>query len=289
MPLPLPTIEVPSQPVRRVGLLDAAVVRDMTNPHMMSVGAQWEAESCTKARLYPAPCQEPPYDSFTYDPREALRAVYAFNVYASEICTPVGTSLREAHRRVRTRLELGAQTGVEAALWGGAGTIQGVFQLMNTATLVTPVTAATTLVEAVSTLEQTAAGLGDGPILIHARPRMAAYMGARGLLDAGPFSPSLPASAKELKRTHLGSTVVFGGGYAGTSPDDATAPSATQEYMFATGRVLIWQSAVVDGPPEGVGDQTLNLTTNQRAIFAYRTYGISVECFAAAVQVTRAG
>lgn len=289
MALPLPTIEVPSQPVRRVGLLDAAVVRDMTDLHMRSVGAQYEAESCTKSRLYPAPCQAPPYDAFTYDPREALRAVYAFNVYASEICTPVGTTLAEAHRRVRARLALGAQTAVEASLWGGNATIQGVFQLMNTATLVTPVAAATTLVEALSTLEQTAVGLGDGPIFIHARPRMAAYMASRNLLDEGPFPPDLPASAKGLKRTHLGSTVVFGGGYAGTSPDDATAPSATQEYMFATGRVLIWQSAVVEGPPEGVGDPTLNTTTNQRAIFAYRTYGISVECFAAAVQVTRAG
>lgn len=290
MPLPLPTIEIPSQPVRRVGLIDAAVVADINDVHMQTAGAQWESESCTKARLYPVACQTPPYNAITYDPREAFRTVYAFDVYASEICTPVGTSVREAHRRVGARLALGAQTAIERALWGATGDpVTSVFQAMQAATLVTPVAAATTLVEAVSTLEQTAAGLTDGPILIHARPRMAAYMGTRGLLDTGPFSPALPASAKALKRTHLGSTVVFGGGYSGNAPDGTTAPSATQEYMFATGRVFLWQSEDIDGPPDGVNDPTLNTTTNQRTVFKYRTVALSVECFAAAVQVTRAG
>ena len=290
MPLPLPTIEVPSQPVRRAGLLDAAVVSDLTDTHIQTAGAQWESESCTKSRLYPTACQAPPYNAITYDPREAFRTIYAYNIFASEICTPVGTSLQEAHRRVRTRLALGAQTAIERALWGtSTDPVVGVFQAMQTAALVTPVAAATTLVEAVSTLEQTAVGLADGPILIHARPRMAAYMGTRGLIDMGPYSPTLPASAKALKRTHFGSTVVFGGGYSGNAPDGTTAPGATQEYMFATGRIFVWQSEVIDAPPEGTPDPTLNLGNNQRAMFAYKTVAISVECFAAAVQVTRAG
>jgi hypothetical protein len=290
MPLPLPTIEIPSQPTRRVGLIDAAVVADIADVHMATAGAQWESESCTKARLYPTACATPPYNAITYDPREAFRTAYAFNVYASEICTPVGTTLSEAHRRVRARLALGAQTAIERALWGvSTDPVVGVFQAMNTAGLVTTVGPATALVEAVSLLEQQAATLSDGPILIHARPRMASYMGSRGLIDTGPFAPALPASAKALKRTHMGSTVVFGGGYSGNAPDGTTAPSATQEYMFATGRIFLWQSGDVDGPPEGVGDPTLNTTTNQRTIFAYRTVALSVECFAAAVQVTRAG
>jgi hypothetical protein len=290
VPLPLPTIEVPSQPVRRPGLLDAAVVADLADVHMATAGAQWESESCTKSRLYPTACATPPYNPITYDPREAFRTVYAFNVYASEICTPVGTTLREAHRRVNTRLQLGAQTAMERALWGtSADPVVGVFQAMQAATLVTTVGPATTLVEAVSLLEQQAVTLADGPILLHARPRMAAYMAKNGLIDQGPFSPTLPASAKVLKRTQLGSTIVFGGGYSGNAPDGTTAPSATQEYMFATGRIFLWQSEVIDGPPEGVFDPTLNTTTNQRTIFAYRTVGLSVECFAAAVQVTRAG
>lgn len=287
MALPLPTIEIPSQPQRRVGLLDAAVVRDMPDVHMATAGAQWESESCTPSRLYPTACRDVTYDSFTYDARESFRSIYAFNVFASEVCTPVGTTLAEAHARVRRRLMLGEQTAVEKALWGSqTANVTGVFEQMQAATLVTAVAAASTVVEGISTLEQTAAGLGDGPILLHARPRMAAYMGSKGLLDAGPFPPSLPASAKDLKRTHYGSTVVFGSGYRGSSPT-GTAPDATTETVYATGRIFIWQGPVIDAPPDGV-DATLNRTTNQRTVFAYRTYGLSVECFAAACTITRA-
>lgn len=288
MPLPLPTIEIPSQPIRRVGLFDAAVMAPMPDVHMETAGAQWESESCTRSRLYPTACRDVAYDAFTYDARENFRTVYAFNVFASEVCTPVGTTLAEAHRRVRARLALGAQTAVETALWGSqTANVLGVFQQMNTAALVTPVAAATTVVEGISVLEQTAVGLADGPIFLHARPRMGAYMGSKGVLDAGPFPPSVPASLRDLKRTHFGSTVVYGAGYRGSSPDNVTAPDATTETVFATGRIFIWRSEVRDGPPAGV-DATLNRTTNQRTVFAVQTYGVSVECFAASCLITRA-
>lgn len=287
MPQPLPTIEIPSQPDRRVGLLDAAVVRDIPDVHMFTAGAQWESESCTKSRLYPTLCRDVAYDAFTYDARENFRTIYAFNVFASEVCTPVGTTLQEAKRRVRTRLQLGEQTAVESALWGSTtANVTGIFEQMQAGGLVTAVAAASTVVEGVSLLEQTSVGLADGPIFLHARPRMAAYMGSKGVLDQGPFPPALPASAKALKRTHLGSTVVFGSGYRGSSPAGA-APDATTETVYATGRIFIWQGPVEDGPPGGV-DATLNRTTNQRTVFAWRTYGMSVECFAAASTFTRA-
>ena len=287
--LPLPTIEVPSTPpARRPGLLDAAVgPLPMTEPHMRTAGAQWESQSCTKGRLYPTLCRDVPYDAFTYDAREAFRTVYAFNVFASEICTPVGTTLAEAHARVNNRLQLGLQTAIETAFWGSStANVAGVIQQMQAGGLVTATAAAATPVEGVSLLEQQASDLGDGPIFLHARPRMAAYLAKNGLIDTGPFPPSEPASARDLRRTHMGSTIVFGAGYKGTSPDNATAPDATKEYMIATGRVFIWLSDVIDGPPDGV-DSTLNRTTNQRTVFAYRSVGISTECYAVATQVTR--
>lgn len=289
MPLPLPTIEVPSTPpMRRAGLLDAAVgPLPMADTHMRTAGGQWESESCTKSRLYPNACRDVPYDAFVYDPRESFRAIYPYNVFASEICTPVGTSLTEAHRRVRARLDLGLQTAVETALWGSAtANVTSVFQQMNTAALVTVTAASATPTEAVSLLEQQASDLGDGPIFLHARPRMAAYLAKNGLIDEGPIAPSVPTGLRDLKRTHMGSTYVFGAGYKGTSPDNATAPDATKEYMFATGRVFVWLADVVDAPPDGV-DATLNRVNNQRTVFAYRSVGISVECYAAATQVTR--
>ena len=287
MPLPLPTIKVPSQPTPRVGLLTAAVGPwDMPDVHMETAGAQWESESCTDGRLYPTACRDVPYDTFVYDAREAYRTVFAFNVYASEICTPVGTTLAEAHARVNRRLQLGAQTAVERALWGGNGSnVMGVFEQMQAAGLVTAVAGTAGPVESLSLLEQTVYGLYDGPVFIHARPRMAPYFATRGLFDQGPADPTLTAAQKQLKRTHNGSFYVFGSGYSGNDPT-GVVPSATIETVYATGRVFIWRSEV-RSPPEGL-DVLLNRTTNQRAIFAVQTYAISVECVAAAVTVTRA-
>lgn len=287
MALPLPTIEVPSQPSPRAGLLTAAVgPLDMPDVHMETAGAQWEAEACTDGRLYPTACRDVAYDTFVYDAKEALRTVYAFNVYASEVCTPVGTTLREAHARVNRRLALGEQTAVERGLWGGNGVnVTGVFEQMQAAGLVTPVAGTPGPVEALSLLEQTAAGLYDGPIFIHARPRMAAWFGRRGLYDNGPLPPTVTGSLREHKRSWFGSTFVFGSGYSGEKPD-GTDPTSTVETIYATGRVFVWRSEV-RSPAAGI-DVLLNRTTNQRAIFAVRTFAISVECFAAAVTVTRA-
>lgn len=287
MAQPLPTIKVSSQPSPRVGLLTAAVgPLDMPDVHVETAGAQWESESCTDDRLYPTLCRDVPYDAFIYDAREAYRAVYAFNVYASEICTPVGTTLEEAHARVNNRLILGRQTAVEKALWGGNGSnVTGVFEQMQAAGLVTAVAGTAGPVESLSLLEQTAAGLYDAPLLIHARPRMAPYFATRGVIDTGPPAPSLTASQKELKRTHNQNFFVFGGGYAGSSPT-GTVPDATTETIYATGRVFIWASEVRS--PAGGQDVLLNRTNNQRAIFAVQTFAISVECLAAAVTVTRA-
>jgi hypothetical protein len=177
---------------------------------------------------------------------------------------------------------------VEKALWGGNGSnVTGVFEQMQAAGQVSTVGAAGIgPIEAVSILEQTAANLYDGPLLLHARPRMAAYLANRGQLDTGPVSPSVPRSALELKRTHFGTTVVFGAGYSGASPAGAAA-DATTETMYITGRVLVWRSAQVRDALESGIDVLLNRTTNQRAIFAVRTYAIAVECVAAAAVVTR--
>lgn len=286
MPLPLPTIEVGSQPSPRVGLLTAAVgPMDLGDVHVTTAGAQFESEACTDDRLYPTACRDVPYDAFVYDNREALRTVYAFNVYASEICTPVGTTLAEAHARVNRRLVLGEQTAVEKGLWGGnGGNVVGIFEQMQAASLVTAVPGTAGPIESLSLLEQTAAGLYDGRINIHARPRMAAYFANRGLIYTGARRTGEKA---DLSYSHFGSEFVFGAGYAGSSPT-GTAPDATTETVYATGRILMWRSGVTS-PGEGLPhvDPLLNRTTNQRAIFAVRTYAVAVECFAAAVTVTR--
>lgn len=285
MPLPLPTIEVSSRPSPRVGLLTAAVgPMDFSDVHVTTAGAQYEAEACTDARFYPTACLDVPYEAFVYDAREQMRRVYAFNVYASEVCTPVGTSVREAHARVNRRLQLGEQTAVEAMLWGGGGTLTGIFEQMQAGGLVTAVAGTAGPIESLSLLEQTGSGLYDGRMNIHARPRMAAYFANRGLIYTGARRTG---EKPDLSYTHFGSEYVFGAGYKGSSPAGAV-PDATTETIYATGRILVWRSDIVS-PGEGQmsADPLLNRTTNQRSVFALRTYALAVECFAAAVTVTR--
>jgi hypothetical protein len=258
---------------------------DLGDVHVTTAGAQYEAEACTDARLYPTACRDVPYDTFVYDNREALRTIYAFNVYASEICTPVGTTLREAHARVQRRLVLGEQTAVEKGLWGGnGGNVVGIFEQMQAAGQITAVAGTSGPIESLSLLEQTGAGLYDGRLNIHARPRMAAYFANRNLFYTGPRRAG---ELNDLNYSSFGSQFIFGAGYAGTTPAGG-APDATTETIYATGRILMWRSGIVS-PGEGMPhvDPLLNRTTNQRAIFALRTYAVAVECFAAAVTVTR--
>lgn len=286
MPLPLPTIEItPKTPQSGLGLLTACPPLDWPDePHLQTAGGQFEAEAATASRLYPTACRDVAYDAISFDAKEALAGIYAFNVYASEICTPVGTSEAEAYARVNRRLALGEQAAVEQALWGGnASNVTGIFQALNTAGRVTAVGTTPGVVEGLALLEQNLKTAYDGPTYVHARPMMAPYFGNR-ILYLGD---------DDLVRGHLQShnrsLMVFGNGYAGSSPDNATAPSTTTETVFATGRVFIWRTGVVS--PRGGTHSFVDSPTvlpNQRRVFALRTYAIGIEGPLYATTITRA-
>lgn len=274
MPLPAMVIDPLGLPALPNGLLEAATGPLDLPIHAQTSGATYVSDSCGEGRLYPAPCITPPYPTQILDPSDSQLQVYVFNVYASLICGSMSYPFAEADRRVRARLRMGEARAVELAFWGGDATVDSVIHQLHLASAVTTLAGpAASAKEAVSLLEQQMAGVYGGLPLIHARPRMGAYLGAAGVL-----------TERNPARTHYGSTVVLGAGYAGNSPDEVTAPDATSEYMLATGRVIIWRSDVVVPPTI----QVLNRTTNQLGLTATRTYGIAVECGAAAVQVTRA-
>jgi hypothetical protein len=281
VPLPLPTIEItPKTPTTGLGLLTAVPPGDITDTHVQTVGGQFEAEASTPGRLSPTACRDVAYDPIVFDPREVLRTVYAFNVYASEICTPVGTSADEAYGRVNRRLELGEQAAVEQALWGGNGSnVLGIFQQLNTAGLVTAVGATPGVVEGLALVEQALKAAYDGPTFVHARPMMAPFFGNRQVyLDD-------QLTQRGHLQSHNRSVFVFGNGYAGSTPDNATAPSVTAETIFATGRIFIQRSGVVS--PKG-GTHSFVDTQNQRRVYAMRTYAIGIEGPVYATTITRA-
>lgn len=287
MALPLAQLATPDPfPPRTGTLLDAAVGPSDMPPGAASVGAQWLNEVCGSAHLYPAACQAPPYPAKVIDVGGTMITAYPFTVYASYICPPVGTSDADSVRRTRLRFQLSEAELVERAFWGGnaAEGVTGVLEQMVVATTATELAASANAVEAISLLEQQAAAVHyNGPLLIHARPRMNAYLAYRGLIQDYSSRGDQPVS-------YLGSRYVFGYGYQGNKPD-GTVPSGTAENIYITGRVFIWRDPeVFVSPPE----QMLITGTgaggaNQRVMIASRAYAIGVECLAATTLVTRGG
>lgn len=279
MPLPPAIIAAPTPPPVRKGLFVAATGPMPMPAHMQTTGATWWSEACGSTHLYPPACASPPYPSFTYDTQDGLFTVYPFVVYASEVCTPVADSVADAERKVRERLRLGEQHAAERALWGGGDGVTGIFETLEAAGKVTHLADSPTVVEAVSLLEQQAATAKyHGPLIIHARPRMSAYFADRMVVR-----PWHNGDGDHLY-TQYESEVVFGSGYSGNKWD-GTAPSATAETVYVTGRLLVWrEEEVFVSPP----NQVLDKTTNQRGVLAIRAYAIGVECLVAGTVTTRA-
>lgn len=278
MTLPPFVLDAPSGPDIRYGLLDAAMGPMPMPRHAIASGAQWLSTACGGAHLYPPQCATPPYPSFTMDPSDGIVAAYSFAVYASEVCTPVASEYEAAKLRVAERFRLGESRAVEQALWGGGGGVTGIFEQIHAITPITTLTASTTA-EALSLLEQQIAGTSayNGQVMIHARPRMSAYMAKNGLMRS-----RVPSDQRDTY-SWFGSKMVFGSGYPGKSPA-GVAPDATTETMYGTGRILIWRE---EGPLQFSPPEVLDRTTNQRGIYAARAYMIGVECDVAAVTVTR--
>ncbi len=285
----LPAAQLPTpQPyaaVRPGGLIDAAVGPMDMDPHVQTSGAQWLQEVCGSGHLYPAACTTPPYQARAVDAGGVMISAYPFVAYASEVCTPVGTTDADAERRARLKLQLSETQQVERAFWGGGEGVTGVLEQMEAAGRITHLADSGNVIEAVSLLEQQAATAQyTGPLLIHARPRMAAYLGHRQAVR-DVMRPDDPA------QSYYGSRFVFGTGYSGNKWD-GTAPSATAETMYVTGRVFLWREPTVFvSPPEQmlISGAAGSGGTNQRIMYASRAWAIGVECFAAGTVVTRGG
>lgn len=271
MPLPAYILDPLGPPSVPDSLLDAAVGPLPLPAHAITPGMSFEADSCGEARLYPAPCATPPYPARVLDTGDGLVAAFPFNVYVTQVCGTFGHDFAEADRRIRAKLAVAEARAVERAFWGAVVGTDGVDDVVGQIGQVS-LAASASVVEAVSLLEQQIATVYGGEGIIHARPRMAAYMADRGQIMPGP-----------VPRTAAGTRVVFGRGYGGIGPANE-AVGATTEYMFVTGRVILWRDDVFVSKPT----DALDRTTNQLGMYAMRNYAIAVECGAASTLVTRA-
>jgi len=262
----------PVLPQRPYGLFDVALgPMDFPVPGAVGGGVMYQPDACEDDVFLVAMNCPPITGTKSFSAIEAVVSGGPFTVMTSYTCGSIGYTFAEAERRVRARLSLREQRGVEKRLWQGStgtlGTIPGLFASATT------IGAAGCVTEAVEMLEQQLADAGTLDGIIHARPGMAAHFSSSHLYGA---------PQGRVKRTEYGTRISFGQGYAGTGPT-GQAVDATTEWVYATGRVLIWGGEVFV-PPAG---QVLNRSTNQLSLVAERPFAVAVECGIWAVSVTR--
>ncbi len=263
-------IDPPPPPVALPGLFDVALgPMPFPVPGAVGGGVTYIPDACGDSFLWDMQCP-PVSGAKTFQALPAAVTGLPFAVYSSYTCSIVGFDYEEASRRVRTRLTLEEQKGVEKRFWGGAAA-PGAF-LAGLLRGATTLTTASCTALGISQLEQALADNGIEGGIIHARPFMM------------PFFANLHVLEKRGRgwQTPMGTAIVFGQGYDGTGPA-GEAVTATTEWMYATGRVPIWQDAEMFVPPVDV----LNRTDNTLSLVAERVYAVGIECGKWAVQVTR--
>jgi hypothetical protein len=272
--------DAPPPPPRPYGIFDVALgPMPMPVPQVESFGLIYVPDDCVSDTfLYGIQCP-PVSGSKTFTAIEAPISGAPFAVIASYTCSAVGYTLTEAEQRVRTRLSLREQMAVERRIWQGQlgggsvlGNIPGLFRSatsLGTASCVT---------EATEMLEQALATNGVIGGMLHARWGMNSHMANSHLLLQG----GLQRSGRTIT-THLGTPIVFGEGYDGTGPS-GEAPTTDVEYMYASGRILVWRNEDVIVPP---AREVFNQSTNILNLFAERQYAVAVECGVWSVAVTR--
>lgn len=269
-------IDPPPPPVRPYGLFDVALgPMPFPDEHVGNYGLIYVPDACQgDIFLYANDCPAVS-GSKTFSPIDTPVTGTAFTVITSYTCGSIGYSFAEAEQRVRTRMALREQRAIEKRVWQGQlgggsvlGNINGLFRgATNLGTAGCPTVG-------LQMLEQ---ALADNAVvggLIHARPGMSSHLTNKYAIYEGPG---------RIKRTVLGTPYSFGAGYDGSGPAGEAATTGT-EWMYASGRVAIWQDPEVNVPPVA---QTFDRTNNQVKVLAERGYVVTVECGVWAVNVTR--
>jgi len=271
--IPAPAlIEPPLPPPRPYGLFDVAL-GPMPFPVGPAAGGgiQYVPDACEDdVFVYAMNCPAVTGSKFFSGVETAVSGT-PFGVVVTYQCGSLGYSFAEAEARIKTRMSLREQTAVERRVWqgipaGGIGGIPGLFQSAQT------LTAASCPTVAMSQLQQVLADNGVFGGMIHARPSMEPQLSRSHLIEVGP--------GRRIT-TKLGTPVVFGQGYNGTGPQ-GQAVTATVEYMYASGRILLWATDIEVPDPR----QTFDTTNNIMKTIGEKIYVAVVECGVWAVAVT---
>lgn len=216
------------------------------------------------------------------------RGATPFTVYSEVDCSPVGF-YDSAETAARVGLERSEQFQVEQVLWTGtaAGVAEGVYPhlaadaevrdvsgilLQSAATIVSG--AALSVENGLGLLERELATCYQGVGVIHIPMQAAPSLSNRYQIykDTGPNGPRW--------RTANGNYVVFGAGYANTSPAGASV-GVGEAWLYATGPVFGYRSDI----KTFTRPESLDRTVNTLHMIAERDYVIGYDCCLLAVRV----
>lgn len=200
----------------------------------------------------------------------------SFAVLEGVTCTTRGIGNPEDWKnRVKRVLEAREHWGIEHEFWAGSLKPDNPHLAQSSATLLNSGTSVS-MKNALALLEQEIAEKG-GDGIIHLRPTLFSTIEyeAPGLLEV----------SGGVARTKLGTPVVPGVGYPGTSPA-AVAATSTVEWAYVTGRIEMRRSEIF-GLPESMAeatDRSVNTTTFRAERYVLVTWDRRIH---AAVKVDR--
>lgn len=250
--MPAPIVDAAQPRGLRYGLLTAATGPLELPPHALASGVRFKPVSCGTTHTYPISCPTDDPAEKVFDPATPYMEADSTAVYATLTCSRVGSTAAQMEADVRQRLANGEQTGAE--------TLMAASLAAAAVVLVAPDDMSAS--SAVGELEEWLYGVGGAAYgnvgFLHAPVRYASDFGRHGLL----------IKDGAVWRTHLGTVVVFGGGY----PDDGR--------IYISGSVTVWRAADVNVPPaEETWDRELNVFN----LLAEREYAVAFDCVAASV------
>lgn len=272
----------PAAPPRPGGLLAAATVLPL--PARGEAGISYAPDTCAAAGIQMLPCIDGQpaggvdYLAFDEDWKQPARTVaLPFLAYSGADCTIVGTTLTELADRARRNLGQSESRAVESALWTGqlATTYPGGATDQPALATADTLTAAGSLVAAVSAIDAYIGGRYGFTGMVHAPLTVAAYAARDRLITAD----------RGLLRTPGGNVWVFGGGYEPANQAPAGyAGAAAKAFLYATGWVTAYRSEVFLLPEEATTG--FDRATNEALVFAARNYVLTWDCINAVVPVT---
>jgi hypothetical protein len=281
-------VDLPTFTLLPYGLWDAVQKPAASSPHWQQ-GITW-IERCPDAGSTYDECltvtgtgapPEPAPKADNVD--QTFRGATPFTVFAEFDCSPVG--LGDAATVAEDALARVEQQQVEAAFWTGTAGGQTVAfphlaadaEVLDAQDIVlqTAATTAVTGADIAHGLGELEDQLGDcyaGQGIIHvprsALPTLAAWKLAKPGEDGRLYTPG-------------GNLIVVGGGYAGTAPD-GTAPAAGTAWIYATGAVFGYRSAVRMHSPR----ESIDRAENTMRMIAERTYVLGFTCCHLAAHIT---